>query len=907
MPDYDLGTARGKIDLDSDGMVTGFGKAEAAQNKFTRGSKVAGGIIAGAGLAIAAGLGLAINSAANFEQRMSAVEAVSGASGKELEKLRETALRLGADTKFSATEAASAIEELVKAGVPVEDVLNGAADAAVNLAAAGEIDLAQAATIASNALNVFNLEGKDMEHVADLIAGAANASAIDVSEFGQSLQQAGATASLVGLDFDDLTLAIAAMGNAGIKGSDAGTSLKTFLANLQPVTKKQIDLFKELGLVTEDGGNKFFDASGKIKPMREIAETLQTALVGLTDQQKALALETLFGSDAIRAAAIIAEEGGEGFDKLAASVGKTSAADVAAKRMDNLKGSLEQLKGSLETLLIQIGTPLLKGIRGVVDFLTKLVNKFGELSPSVQKTIGIILAVVAAFLLIGGTILLVVGWFGTVATAVGLTAGALAGIIAVAFVVVVAIGALVAAVVILWRENETFRNIIKGVWEWIKDFIPKAIDAVKVAIESLIGAYQAVAAFITDTVMPVVREFAAEFMERWNSLIAWLRANVFPVFIAFGQMIMGVVQFIIGAWNLLWPVTQAIWNAILLLIQTAITNIQIVIQAAIAIIQVIWRNFGQVLWNAVVVIWNLIRGVIEGALQVIKGIIQVITGIITLNWKQVWEGIKNIVLGQWNIMKAIVSAAIGAIKVLISAAIAFIKSIWQAGWIAIKTFLQTTWNTIKAVVSGALGAIKGLISAAIGALKSAWNAGWGAIRDTVKRVTGEVIDFVKTIPGKIVSALGDLGGLLVSSGADLIRGFIEGIRNMIPSIGDAVGAIKDQIPSWVDGPLGIFSPSKFMAWRGKMVMLGFQKGIEDQMVPLAKLMKGVSTSVQADLVPGSASPQPFGATNNIAPVINLNFPNVKSGADAEGVKSALSDGDVLNSLIHATRAGVGAR
>ena len=330
--------------------------------------------VAGMVLAVGAFIGASINAAAEFESRMSAIGAVSGATAGEMDLLREKALQLGADTSFSASEAASAMEELVKAGVSVEGVLNGAADATVALAAAGEIALPEAAAIAANAMNQFNLAAEDLPHIADLIAGAANASAIDVSEFGMSMSQAGAVANLVGLSFDDTALAITAMGNAGIKSSDAGTSLKTFLTNLVPSTDKASGLMADLGIITKEAGNRFFDASGEVKSMADISDVLAESLAGMSREQQIATLNTLFGSDAIRAAAIIAGEGAAGFKKLSDQVGKVTAAEVAAERMDNLKGSVEQLKGSVETLMIQVGSKFTPFLRDAADAGTDMVN-----------------------------------------------------------------------------------------------------------------------------------------------------------------------------------------------------------------------------------------------------------------------------------------------------------------------------------------------------------------------------------------------------------------------------------------------------------------------------------------------------------------------------------------------------
>ena len=331
------------------------------------------------GALLAAGFVAAVSTTAKFEARLSAVQAVSNATAGEMDLLRDKALQLGADTAFSASESASAMEELVKAGLSVEDVLNGAADATVALAAAGGVELTTAAEIAANAMNVFALSAEDMPKIADLVAAAANASAIDVADFAMSLQQSGAVANLVGLDFEDLALAITAMGNAGIKGSDAGTSIKTFLMRLEPSTAKSTSMMERLGIITEETGNKFFDAAGNAKDMADISGVLADALAGQTREQKLATLNTLFGSDAIRAAAVIADEGAAGFDKLGTALGSISAAEIAEIRLDNLAGDIEKLSGSFETLLITSGSLFTDVLRSLVQGATSLVDALAEI------------------------------------------------------------------------------------------------------------------------------------------------------------------------------------------------------------------------------------------------------------------------------------------------------------------------------------------------------------------------------------------------------------------------------------------------------------------------------------------------------------------------------------------------
>lgn len=469
MPDYNLGTAQGRIVIDGSEAKRGFNVAEVAAGTFfglvrDRLSDLdqLGTRLTQIGIGGSAGLGLAIKAAVGFQKGLSGVKAVSGATQVEMDKISQLALKLGKDTVFSAGDAVTAIEALVKAGISVADVLNGAASATVNLAAAGQIDLPQAAEIAANALNQFKLSGQDMPRVADLIAGAANASAIDVHDFGMSLSQAGAVAALTGIKFDGLSVAIAEMGQAGIKGSDAGTSLKTFLLNLIPTTDAQIAKFHELGLVsvnttgamaklasngihpvslryndvlsavekyivqsgqagagtakaarlaTQYGQslgvlqNEFFKTNGDVKSMKDIQDVLTTSTAGLTREQKLYTLNLLFGQDAIRAAAVLSDKGAAGYDKMAASMGKVTAASVAQTRLDNVAGSLEQLRGSLETAAITIGTVFLPAVKFIVDAMTSIVNVFDGAPPALQTFIGVMLGLGASMTLFTGIVI----------------------------------------------------------------------------------------------------------------------------------------------------------------------------------------------------------------------------------------------------------------------------------------------------------------------------------------------------------------------------------------------------------------------------------------------------------------------------------------------------------------------
>jgi TP901 family phage tail tape measure protein len=337
-------------------------------------------------LAVAGSIALAVQSAANFEQKLQDIKAVSGASNTEMQQLSDTILDLSKSSKYTADQVALGAEELLKAGISMADVLGGELKGALDLAAAGTISLADAATIGSVVLNAFKDDGLDLSAASDILAGAANAAATDVLELNYGLAQVSAVASGVGMSFKDTATALALFSNNGLKGSDAGTSLKTMLSNLQPTTKAQIAQFKELNLVTEDGTNAFFTAEGSLRSLEEIAGVLRKSMGGMTDQQRMLTMEMIFGSDAIRAGNILYKEGAEGVSNLWAEMSKVSAAEVAKTKMDSLIGSFEEFKSSLSAVSIDVGNEFLPVFREIVEVGTDLVRKFGEVDSATIST-----------------------------------------------------------------------------------------------------------------------------------------------------------------------------------------------------------------------------------------------------------------------------------------------------------------------------------------------------------------------------------------------------------------------------------------------------------------------------------------------------------------------------------------
>lgn len=347
-------------------------------------SGMAAGAMAGLPVQAAgfAGLGYgvfdAVKNYSDFTAQLSQIKAVTGLDAEAMDAVKEKALELGADTQFSSTEAAQGMTELLKAGVSVKDVLGDASQAALDLAAAGQLSLPEAAEIMSTAMNAFHMD--DATHAADVLVGAANASATGVQELKYSLSAVSAVAAGVGMSFDDTNTALAVFANNGLKGSDAGTSLKTMLMNLSPQTKQATEEMQRLGLLTDEGTSKFFDQEGRLRSLSDIAGLLQEHLSGLTDEEKMNALSTMFGSDAIRGGMIMLREGAKGVKDMNAAMKDITAHETAKVAMDNLRGSLLRLKSAWENLTIKLlDHGVGDGLRGFTEEFGKLTSHFSGL------------------------------------------------------------------------------------------------------------------------------------------------------------------------------------------------------------------------------------------------------------------------------------------------------------------------------------------------------------------------------------------------------------------------------------------------------------------------------------------------------------------------------------------------
>ncbi|WP_195193156.1 phage tail tape measure protein [Collinsella aerofaciens] len=601
---------------------------------------------------VAAG-GAATSVAASFDDAMSQVQGALGGASVDMDGLRALALQLGADTVFSATESAQAMVELAKGGLTEAQIKGGALAASMDLAAAGQLNLAAAAATTVQMMGSFGLGAGDATRIANALAGAANASSADVSDLTQAMSQCSAQASLAGWSLEDTAAALALFADHGVKGSDAGTSLKTMLQRLAAPTDQAAEAIAAYGLNIRDSNGKMKDISG-------IADELTGKLGGLSDAERDAALQTIFGSDASRAAAILMQSGSEGLAKYIAATNDATAAETMANaQKGELSWALENMGGAVESASIAFGTALAPAITAVAGVIGNVAEAFASLPAGVQTAIAVVLALVAAL----GPLLMVVGSVVAALPAISegfaVLGGALAIPLAPAAAVVAAIAAVAAAIYAAWTTSETFRAaVMAGVdaisskvqeicaflAPYVQAFLDQIVSTVQVAMDTLGPIIGAVLTVIVSTVVPILTSI----MDTVAQVLAVILATVTNVMAAVSTVIQ-------GAWTLIQGIFQTVLGVILAVTTGDFTMLQ------------------------------------QGVSNILNGLAGIVSGIL--------QGIASVFSGQWNAIRAVVTGVCNAVTGAVSGAFNGIKSV-----------IDSTMNGAKSTVSGALSAISGFFA-----------------------------------------------------------------------------------------------------------------------------------------------------------------------------------------------------
>ena len=412
-----IGSLFVSLGLDSAAFQTGIAKAKSTMASLGRDMQGVGRSMSlGVTTPLVALGGLSLHAAGNFEASMKRVgAALSGISTAELDALSKAAKDMGRETQFSATQSADAIEVLAKNGLDASQILGGALSASMLLAASSGTDLSSAGDIATDVMLQFGKQAGELTGLVDGITGTLLVSKFGIDDYRLALGQAGGVAGGIGVDFEDFNAAIAATSSLFASGSDAGTSYKSFLQRLVPASGPAAEKIRELNL-------EFFDAQGNMRSMAEIAETLKVGMADLSDEARNDALSTIFGTDAMRAAIGLMNQGADGINRVRTEISKASATEQAAARMEGLNGAVVQLRSAFEALQIAIAEAgLIQLATDGVKWLTQLIGKMSETNPAFLR-FAVVLAASAAALgpvLIGlGTLMALAGPIAAVVAAI---------------------------------------------------------------------------------------------------------------------------------------------------------------------------------------------------------------------------------------------------------------------------------------------------------------------------------------------------------------------------------------------------------------------------------------------------------------------------------------------------------
>lgn len=478
--------------------------------------------------------GFALKAGMDFEAAMSEVQAISGATGSELDALVEKAKYMGATTKFSASESAEALKYMAMAGWDTSQMLDGL-DGVMALAAASGESLGSVSDIVTDSMTAFGLSAQQAGEFADVLAAASSKSNTNVGMLGESFKYVAPVAGALGYTVQDVSTALGLMANAGIKSSQAGTSLRTALTNMANPSKAMASAMQELGISLTDN-------SGQMKSLDQIMRELQVAFSGLSESQQASYAATIFGKEAMSGMLAIINTTEEDYNKLSDAIYNSAGAaqEMADIMQNNAKGGVTQLMSAVEGLAIQISDILIPHFNKAVDFIKKWVDWFASLDQGTQKTIVTIAGLAAAL----GPVLIVIGsLISTLANLITVIKGVSSALTLLsANPWVVAIAAAVALLVGLTVL------IVKN-WEPIKDFFSRLWDEIK---KTFVDTWNVIKDFFDR-----LWTWLTDFFMKWAEVIAILNPFI------------GVPLLIIKHWEAVKNFFKGLWDQVIGYFQNA--------------------------------------------------------------------------------------------------------------------------------------------------------------------------------------------------------------------------------------------------------------------------------------------------------------------------------------------------
>lgn len=865
-------------------------KIEAAGQKL----QTVGNTIAGVGqkfLPVTAAVGAlgtaAVKTTADFDSSMSQVQAtmgitkdsmsdLNGASVNTMDALRDLAKQMGAETAFSASECADAMNYLALAGYDTQEIYD-TLPTVLNLAAAGDIDLASASDMVTDAMSALGMETSEADTMVDQMAKTASLTNTSVAQLGEGILTIGATARTVKGGTAELNAALGILANNGIKSAEGGTHLRNVILSLQNPTDKAAAQMEALGI-------SVYDSEGNMRSLNDILGDLNTSIEGMTSQEKSNIIGQIFNKTDLSAVNALLANTGDTWDSLQQSIVDSGGAaqQMADTQLDNLSGQLTLLKSALEGLAISFGEILMPAIRAIVEKVQTFVDKLNSLDDAQKQTavkIALIAAAIGPLLIALGKTISTVGsvmtGFSALTKGVAKFGVKLAGstgsvtslgsaLVAVAgpvLAVVAIVAVLAAAFKHLWDTNEEFRNAITGIWEGIAERFAAFGDAVTQRLNALGFDFQN----IVDVLKAVWDGFCqilAPVFEAAFSVISTVLGTVLDGITGLLDVFIGLFT---GNWSQLWTgvkeIFSGIWNGITGVFSAALSMIQGIADAVLGWFGTSWNevwtgisNFFANIWNGIVSfftgIWETIKNVVQTGVMFIGSILEAAFDIITLPFRFIWENCKETITAVWESIHSVVSGAVNAVSTTISTVMTAISTVISTVWTAIsakvstvvnaiKTTVTTVFNAIKTVTSSVWNGMKAAISTVVDGISSKVSSVFNSVKSTVSSVFNGIKSTATSVWNGIKSTITtpiEAAKNTVKSALDKISGFFFRCKLQLPhiklphfSISGSLSISPPSVPhlsvSWYKNG-GIMTHPTIFGMNGSSLMAGGEAGAE---------------------------------------------------------------------------------
>lgn len=836
----------------------------------------------------------------NFTSTMSEVQAISGATGDELETLEACAREFGATTTFSASEAAEALKYMALAGWDVEQSTS-ALGGVLNLAAASGMELGAASDMVTDYLSAFGMEADQAAYFADLLASAQASSNTTAEALGEAYKNCAANLNAAGQDVETVTSLLEGMANQGYKGSEAGTALAAIMRDIT-------NAMDEGQIKIGDTSVAVMDAEGNFRDLTDILTEVEAATNGMGDAERAVALSSTFTADSTKGLNLILNEGMENIAGYEESLRGASGAaeEMAATMNDNLTGDLAQMNSAWEELGLKIYKRFEGSLRSAVQFVT------GSVIPGIEWLLGHLPELGVAFSALG-VVIAAIKWESITQKltkakgAIQGVIGAIGGISVPALAVGAAIAALILAFANLWKNNEEFRAKVTEIWDGIK----ARFDEFGQAITDRLGELGFEFEGITEVLSAVWNGFCellAPVFEGVFRQISNILGAVLDVLVGLFDVFAGIF---IGDWDRVWQgireIFGGVWDFVVATFMNWIDTFKGLADTVLGWFGSSWdeawsavKDFFEGIWNGITSFlsgtWETIKNVVQVGVMALGEILNAAFQIITLPFQFIWQNCKDFILPIWESIKSTVSGALDAIGGWISSKMEAAKAAFTAVTTAISNVAGTAWKTVSSVTSSIWNKIANAIKGKVNIAFTAVSVGFNAVKTIIKSTLNLALGTVQSIFGSIHS---------------VISNKIEAAKNAVKN---AINAMKSAFHfSWslpklklphisINGKFSINPPSvpKFgIEWykeggiltrptifgsSGNNLLAGGEAGAE-AVVPLATLWEKLDTMIHevfnsASSTGGSSD---AGLTSKAGELLTLDNFSLGSLADNGGV------------------------